>query len=458
MRSGPATDTPVFVRRRLAAASIGFGAFCALGFAGSSEPWSEQQVWFVVGLGIALSFTFVEPYFATPGATVVNALGALGASLSVSTDPVGGLWFTFQAFSALVLVAGIAGSLTRDGRLNAVASQFATRFGRAASLGAGLLLLIVLTQAAAGTDGFEYLALGTGALILAISFDWTVLWRRVIGKADGAVAVGAVGPRMLLVAGGSRRFKQGDSVTVSGAIGRASPGTIVARMSHGEGLRHQVALSKEWTSVCRRFPATVTLTAGDADGTLAGAVIDGTTERAIEFEPFRALSIGEPLLMQDRTRTLLYQVASMKLATANWSGATAIVPRATAHLVGVPEENHLRAVSHLPAPHELVYSAEMASDLDEGYFEIGHIKGNSDSDRASSGQRTAWTYRRAWNVGYGQDSCCSEDFFDARTGPRRRRLRHDGRVSREARLPGVERWRYVNHWASRLRASGRSAG
>jgi hypothetical protein len=42
------------------------------------------------------------------------------------------------------------------------------RLGRAATLGAALLLLMVLTQAAPGVEGFEHLAVGTFGLILAI--------------------------------------------------------------------------------------------------------------------------------------------------------------------------------------------------------------------------------------------------------------------------------------------------
>jgi DNA helicase HerA-like ATPase len=80
--------------------------------------------------------------------------------------------------------------------------------------------------------------------------------------------------------------------------------------------------------------------------------------------------------MRSSERTLLYQVARLRLADAAWAGSQALLPHATAHLVGWPDGTWIRSLTHLPRPHEPIFRAgELAGALAASFYPIGKVKG-----------------------------------------------------------------------------------
>jgi hypothetical protein len=364
------------VRRRLFAAAIGLAIFVVLGLVGTTDAW--RQPWLFVGLGIALSATFLEPYFSTPRAAVVNSLGGIAACVGADTGSIEDLWLGLAIFFGVVLVTGAIASTTPEGRLNAVTRQVASRFGHAVTVGAAVLALIIITDAELGQAGYQELAVGSAVLIASVSFDWFGVWSRLTGAQITATAVSATGPKMVLLAGSPVELQEGEALEVEGAGGRHARGRVVARMPHAEGLRYQIALSDDWSVICSGFPQDLAVSKLSTDDELVGAVAEGTTQRTLEFEPIRRLNIADPLVLRPGGRPILYQVARLRLTQSTWPGSAAIVPRATAHLVGAPRDNRIDSISYLPDPHEPVdLAAGMAGGLDGSYYELGHVKGTA---------------------------------------------------------------------------------
>jgi len=364
------------VRRRLLPAGIGFLLFAILGGLGSPHFWNES--WFYIGLGTALSATFVEPYFAKPQDAIVNSAGGIGAVASVETDPVTGLWLAFLATLVLIFVAGATAAIAtgdRDRTIKWAAFRLATRLGRASVIGPVALSLVVLTRAASGENGFQLLAAATVVLALAVAIDWHGLKVRFSHRREAATVVAAIGPRMLLVASGNNDFSAGDLLTLETTRGSAK-GSVVARFPHSNGLRYQVSLDREWTDICRDFPDAIMLEQDNETSDLIGSVGQGTTERSLAFDPFKSLSIGDPVSLLVDNRTLLYQVARLQLTSESWQGGNTLVAHATAQIVGWPDGNRILGGSYLPQPHEAVYKSEnLSAGLPDGYYEIGRIKG-----------------------------------------------------------------------------------
>lgn len=352
----------------------GFALFLFLGLVGTDD--SFRQPWLFVGLGTVLSATFLEPYFSTPRAAVVNAAGALAASVSAKTGSLDGLWLALQLALGLILVSGIVATIGPDGKLSQVTRQLAVRFGHAMPVGTSVLGLIILTEAQLGQPGYQELTIGTAVLVASISLDWVEMWKRATGAKDTGLALGAIGPRMILLSDTRSTLSPGNTVKLSGVDGDPVQGSVVARLPHPDGLRYHVALADEWTSVCSHFPESIDIEQAPASPNLVGAVTAQTTQHSLEFEPFRRLSIGDPLLLDTGQHKLLYQVARLRLIESKWSGSSAVVPRATATLIGCPEDNKVKSVAYLPEAHQPVFTAnELEGALDAEYYEIGHIKG-----------------------------------------------------------------------------------
>lgn len=363
----------LLVRRRLAASSIGFVAFALLGVTATEHAW--DQPWFFVGLGIAVSATFLEPYFGTPRAAIANAAAGIGACVGADVGAIEELWIVLAGFFGTVMLAGVTAAASAPAPLTLIARQFASRFGRAAVIGGAVLFLIVLTEADAGR-GFELLIVASAILVASVSFDWAALWSRLRRPQEAATALAAIGPRMLLVAAASRVFREGDSVEVDAGSAGVTDGHIVARMPHADGLRYRIALAEEWTTVSRGFPQDLTLRKRHGSADLVGAAGAGSTEQVAEFEVFRDLTVGDPLVMQSRKQTLLYQVARLRLTEAAWSGSQVLLPHATARLVGCPDGTWIRSLTHLPRPHEPICRArDLTGGLPSGFYRVGKVKG-----------------------------------------------------------------------------------
>jgi Helicase HerA, central domain len=363
------------VRRRLAAAVPGFVLFSAMGFAGLSSD--SNQAWFFIGLGLALSATFIEPYYRGPRTAIVNSGAAFASYAGINTGSVEALWIAMLVFLLLVLIAGVTASVSPEGPVNIASKQFSTRLGGAAVLGGLLLGLIVVTDAQMRIDGFEWLAFGSAILVISVTFDWAGLWTRLGRRQETATALAAIGPRILLVSSSpSQAFTPGDDVTVA-AGAHEIPGSVIARLPHAQGLRYRIALTQEWTNVCRSFPQSIALSErAGSDLQVAGAVSEGTTQDAIRFEPIRRLHVGDPLLISSPAGDLLYQVAHLSLTSSTWAGSKSVIPEAVAHLVGHPEGTFVRSVTYLPEPHDTVYAARgFEGSLGDDYYELGTVKG-----------------------------------------------------------------------------------
>jgi hypothetical protein len=364
------------VRRRLLPAGIGFLAFAVLGGLGSDHFWSES--WFYIGLGTVLSATFVEPFFAKPQDAIVNSAGGIGAVASVETAPITELWLAFLAVLILILVAGATAAIAagdRDRTVKWAAFRLATRLGRAGVIGPSALSLVVLTRAAKGEGDFQLLAAATAILAVAVAVDWYALVVRFSRRREVATTVAAIGPRMLLVAAGSDDFSAGDLLALETTKGTAK-GSVVARLPHPDGLRYQVSLDREWSALCGDFPDAIVLEKEEGTSGLVGSVGQGTTERSLAFDPFKPLSVGDPVYLLVDNRTLLYQVARLQLTSASWLGGNAVVAHATAQIIGWPEGDRIFGGSYLPQPHDAVYKSEnLAGSLPDGYYEIGKVKG-----------------------------------------------------------------------------------
>jgi hypothetical protein len=368
------------VRRRLVVGLAALAVFTALGSRYTSHFWTQS--WFFIGLGMTASAVFLEPFFAKPQHAIVNSAGGIGAVAAVDKVPVHGLWFAFLGFLVVLLISGVAATVMSDdqGTTKWVAFRFASYLGKATIVGTSALALLVVTAAANRRADFEWLAGATAVLTAALTINWWAWFTRVARRQEVATAIAAIGPRMLLVASSSRAFHPGDGVTVETASGSIE-GNIVSRLPHAHGLRYQIALAGEWTAVVDAFPGNLMLRGANASPSVVGAVGEGTTERAVDFQPFEALEIGAPVCLHPAVgRTLLYQVARERLVVSNWAGAGAVpppvTPHVTARLIGWPEDGRLTGGTYLPTGHELVHRAgDLGGPLPDGFYEIGHVKG-----------------------------------------------------------------------------------
>jgi Helicase HerA, central domain len=367
----------MLVKQRLPTAVVGLVVFTGLGALGDHRFW--LQTWFYVGLGAVISATFVEPYFSRPQDAVVNAAAGIGAVASTTHEPVGGLWYGFLGLLVAIFALGVLASAAPESPsgLRWIAFRLSSRLGRATVVGTATLLLIVLTEAAAGRSGFEYLAGATAALALALTTDWPALYVRIREQDTPASAVAAIGPRMIMVAAGSdSALVSGDRVDV--VVGEVTvSASVVARLPHRRGLRYQLALAEDWTAVCTHFPGDVILRHTEQPADVIGAASEASTDRRLEFEPLFPLQIGDPVSLDVEGKVLLYQVSRLMLVSSSWAGTNAVVPHAAAHIVGWPQpDGFIRGGGHLPAPHVAIRrTAGVVTTLPQGYYGIGRVKG-----------------------------------------------------------------------------------
>src|SRR4051812_43196543 len=121
-------------RDRIWPSVIGIIVFTALGSLADPKFWNET--WFFVGLGVALSATFVEPHFVKPQDVIVNTAGALGALLAFRGESFGLLWLSLLTGVVTVGVAsGVAALVRNDGSaVKVMAYRIATRLGKSVVL------------------------------------------------------------------------------------------------------------------------------------------------------------------------------------------------------------------------------------------------------------------------------------------------------------------------------------
>jgi Helicase HerA, central domain len=365
------------VRGRLPAAIVGLGVFMVLGR--WFDPHFFHTVTFGIGVATTVSATFLEPFFTRPQDALLNAAAGVVAYIAIPKSPEQSLWAAYLAFLAMILCGALAATVIRDDSnlLKWLGRRFSSTFGRAVVVGPTALVLDALTRAARGEHRLTLLMGGIAVLTASVAVNWGRLFRQVMTPGlETAVALAAVGPRMLLASASHGALEPGVPVEVVGE-GRV-PGTIVARLPHQQGARYQIALDEDWNSLCPSFPAEVEISVREEPSPIIGSVGEGSTDVTIEFGPLRPLRIGAPVALEAENGTLLYQVASLRLQIEAWAGSSSVVPHATARQIGLPQGGYVVATDYLPAPHEPVRELnQLAADLPEGFFRIGRVKGTA---------------------------------------------------------------------------------
>jgi hypothetical protein len=366
-------------RRRAVPALLGLVGFTVLGRALSPEFWSHW--WFFVGLGTAMSVTFAEPFFSRAQDGILNGVGAVAAFLAADRSNANALWVAYLFLGVVVLGAAFIAVLTRPdstSRLKWAANRIASHLGRAVLLGFIALFIEVIGRANARTEGWEMLALGVAVLIGSLTVDWWQVLNVVRRPPEvHGVALAAFGPHLLLARAPDTSLAIGCTVRVQGTAGQAF-GRVVSRMSHSDGLRYEIALTEEWTSVARVFPDEISIQSETSKvRPFAGVANAGSTDTSVTFQPLAPLAIGDPIWLQERADELLYQVTGLRLARSGWAGASALVPQAEARQVGsITTDGRLLLRPRLPTPHEALYLEGTAvSALPPFHIRLGHIRG-----------------------------------------------------------------------------------
>ena len=363
------------VRRRLPAALIGLALFSGLGR--WFDPHFFDTVTFGIGVGTFASATFLEPYFTRPQDALVNCLAGIVAFIAIQRTPEQSLWIAYVILLAVLLVGALVAVLLRDDTnpVKWTGRRVATIFGRAVVIGPTALALDALNRAARGEAHLGLLIGGIAALTASTAVNWSRLLRGIIApNLETAIAIAAVGPRMLLAAATHGALEPGVPVDVRGE-GSVS-GTIIARLPHQQGARYEIALEDDWSKVCRSFPEEVEIAVREEPSPIIGTVGEGSTDVTIEFGPLRPLRLGAPVVLDTANGALIYQVAALRLQMAAWAGASSVVPHATGRQIGLPRDGHMVAVDYLPAPHQPVRQPdELVAVLPAEFFRIGRVKG-----------------------------------------------------------------------------------
>lgn len=360
------------VRRRLLVATPAVVAFVCLGLIGVDGIGDPP--WLSVGIGMALSAVFLEPYFAGPRSALVNGAAAALAVLSTSRGDIEAIWWMALAAMASIALLGLAASVTHAGTLNRIAKAISSRLGRASVVGGSVLLLCVLVASSEEGNDFQWLFLGSAILVAAISTDWVRLLSVGRQSVAAATAVAAIGPRMMLLAESPADYAPGDVLKVIHLDGEALA-TVIARLPHPNGTRYQLSLTVDCADLCPQLPAAVRIEKADSSERLVGAVGSGSTQHVLEFEPLSDLQVGAPVSVKRGSKDVLYQVVNSRLKEASWGGTRALLRHAQARLVGCPEESELRGGANLPVPHEPIFDArELAENLPERYHRVGVLK------------------------------------------------------------------------------------
>ncbi len=346
--------------------------FVVLGLLGTDGIGNPP--WLSVGIGMALSAVFLEPYFAGPRSALVNGAAAALAILSTPKGEIETLWWISLVALVCIAILGLVASVTHRGSVNRICKGISSRLGRAPVVGGSVLLLCVLISAADARDGFQWLFVGSAILVAAISTDWMRLLAATRRLPVAATAVSAIGPRMLLVADTPSDYSPGTTVSISHAE-RAAPATIVARLPHPEGTRHQVALTVDCADLCPELPAEIDISPARDPEPLVAAVGAGSTQHTIEFEPLSDLPVGAPVSVRRGEENILYQVVQSRLKENTWAGTRAITSHTQARLVGRPDVDELRGGANLPIPHEPIFNATSLSQaMPTGFHQVGVLK------------------------------------------------------------------------------------
>lgn len=362
------------VRQRAVPAAVGLLLFVTFGAISDPKFWTEW--WFFVGLGVAVSTTFVEPFFTRAQDGLINGVGAIGAYWSADRADLLSMWSVFFVLACVVSIGSLLAALLRDGVIKALCNLISTRFGQAVLLGGAALFLEAATQLSVGMTDYGYLAVGAGLLIVALQVDWF----RAFASRGGATcqAVDAVSPSLLVVEGVSNHLEAGARVAISSMSGDVVDAGVVATLPGKQGPRAVLALPCDWRELATHFPREMRIASrpGVAQE-IAGLAAAGTTAAGIEFDVIGTVRFGEPLVVLSASdEPVLYQVFDQRLAGTTYAVADGISTKATARQLGANENGVLRARQTLPKAHSAIVrlGAPLRATLPEGYHRIGVVK------------------------------------------------------------------------------------
>jgi hypothetical protein len=323
---------------------------------------------------------FVEPFFTRPQDAIANAVGGLGAYASADRQEVEALWTGFLVLMAILLVAGITSAVTTgSGRAKWIANRISVTLGRAVIVG-GLALSIEVVGRAARADEFEFLALATAVLLLGLAIDWSrVLTVVTRGPASVPSSVaGVIGPSALLLAH-DENLAEGKAVRLTrvDAAGDGVLGWVARKLAHSDGSRYEVVLAGHWDELIEGPGDSLNLSGGDDEGPVAlGAVLEGSDDEGIRFQPVRPLVVGQPVAVNQDVGTAIYQVTKVGIDHRTWAGSSSLVYRTHARYVGRPEGWALVSRPAVPRPHALVREVALEPvELPDGFCRIGSLKG-----------------------------------------------------------------------------------
>lgn len=357
-----------------------FAAFIALAVAAFITRDSISIEWWWIGVGIAtlLSAALLEPHFTDPRASLANSFVAIGAIFAADRSGVETLWYIYGVVSILVLVLSPVALALPPSKFQAAAKWFATRFGRAKALGFSALLIEVIRVSSVDLQDGIALLLGLAAAFVISTLDWYRLLALIPGVSSSTATVElAMQPNLLLVAT-TDHLPVGERVTVQGGVGQ-SDATVVAQMAHRSGSRLQLVLDQPWFTVVERGVSDCTITSTGSDSQTLGFAAEGSTERSIEVHPTQDLSYGQPLVVHDGPKAIIYQVSSLRLERNAWDNAGVIEPRARAVQVGSLDDSGLLAFTPLlPSPYQALAAADAAHvTVQAPYRRLGVLSGTA---------------------------------------------------------------------------------
>lgn len=368
-------------RSRLPAALVGFVVFWLLGLNAGGDGWPPPW-WLVVGAVMVVGAVFVEPFFTRPQDAIANAVGGLGAYASADRQDVEILWAGYLVVMAVLLIAGLTSTLAGGGgRGKWVANRIAVSLGRAVLVGGLALSLETVGRAARGNDDFELLGLATAVLLVALGVDWSRVLRVVTtGPTSVASSVaGVIGPSAVLLSyegdlaeGAAIQLKRMNS-NDDGVLG-----WVARKLAHAEGPRYEVVLGGRWDSIVDGPGDLVDLDReADADHPHAvGAVLEGSDDIGIRFQPVVPLTVGQPVVVNSGAGTALYQVTKVGIDHRAWAASSSLVYGVRARYIGRPEGHRLVSKPTVARPHALIENVELAPvDLPNNYCRIGALKG-----------------------------------------------------------------------------------
>ena len=372
-------------RSRLPAALVGFAAFCLLGLQAGGSGWPPPW-WLVVGAVMVVGAVFVEPFFTRPQDAIANAVGGLGAYASADRQDVEALWAAYLALMVILLLAGLTSALAGgNGRGKWIANRIASALGRAVLVGGLALTLETVGRAARGDDGFEFIGLATAALLLALAVDWNRVLRVVRAGPSSVLpsVADVIGPSSLLLSH-EQDLPEGATVGLRRANGDDDDdglsGWVARKFAHADGARYEVVLDGRWDAVVEGPGGDVEIggEAGDAEAAAIGAVLEGSDDVGIRFQPAVPVAVGQPVAVSAADSTSIYQVTKVSIDRRSWAASTSLVYGVRARYVGRPEGHRLVSHPAIARPHALIREVELAPvELPEAYCRIGTLKGTT---------------------------------------------------------------------------------